>query len=63
MTQKLQEQVLFKDGDWVKYRGQTYKVSLAFNPSANEVTYILQSHNSCAFSLSQVEAAKSLTKA
>lgn len=63
MTNKLQEQALFKDGDWVKYRGQTYKVSLAFNPSANEVTYILQRHNSCAFNISQAEAKKSLTKA
>ena len=44
MDNKKVEKALFKDGDWVKYRGQTYKVSLAFNPSTDEVIYILQSH-------------------
>ncbi len=63
MTDELQKKALFKDGDWVKYRGQTYKVTLAFNPSTNEVIYILQSHKSCAFNISEAEAMKSLTKA
>ena len=63
MDNKKVEKALFKDGDWVKYRGQTYKVSLAFNPSTDEVIYILQSHNSCAFNISEAEAIKSLTKA
>jgi len=63
MTNELGEQALYKDGDWVKYRGQTYKVSLAFNHSTDEVAYILQRHNSCAFNISQAEAKKNLTKA
>lgn len=56
---------LFKEGDWVKYNGIMHKIrAVGFNESADEIVYVLETHNSNFLeSVLQSEAIKSMKKA
>lgn len=65
MDDKKIEKPLFQEGDWVKYNGEIYKIrGVGFNPSSNQIAYVLEKHNSdCLVSVLQSEAEKSVIAA